>query len=343
MYGPLLQLARKVLGSSTSLILSSEWDYSPYTFFGIYSLRNFILIGLPAPESANPLLLPLAGHELGHAIWNLKLKEETRKQLQDAVEQAALSELHKNWSTYADKFPVAHIEDVGTDIECFHVLAAASQLSLRQCEESFCDFVGLRIFGTAYLYAFGYLLAGYRTERVAYFPNMRRRSNDLVTAAESFGYKVPNDYSNLFMDDLPCPEPPLLPLIDVATESVTPQLIQSADSLVKSAGITKPSPEHVEKIKQRFKEYIVPLNDQESLPCIINAAWDVYLEKDLWKKRKYIKDRDALLKDLVLKSIEVLQIRGILDKPRYQQKKKQQGKTNVLKKNGQVEAEESDS
>ena len=134
-YGPLLQLARKVLGSSTSLILSSEWDYSPYTFFGIYSLRNFILIGLPAPESANPLLLPLAGHELGHAIWNLKLKEETRKQLQDAVEQAALSELHKNWSTYADKFPVAHIEDVGTDIECFHVLAAASQLSLRACEK----------------------------------------------------------------------------------------------------------------------------------------------------------------------------------------------------------------
>ena len=69
-YGPFLQLSRKILGPRTKLVLSSEWEFSPYTFVDNVSLSDFVLIGLPAPESSNPLLLPTAGHELGHTIWN---------------------------------------------------------------------------------------------------------------------------------------------------------------------------------------------------------------------------------------------------------------------------------
>lgn len=69
-YGPLLRLSRKVLGLDTKQILSSEWEYSPFTYRPIAELPGFVLIGFPAPESSNPLLIPLAGHELGHTIDN---------------------------------------------------------------------------------------------------------------------------------------------------------------------------------------------------------------------------------------------------------------------------------
>mgnify|MGYP001286141063 CR=1 FL=1 len=71
-YGPLLRLASAVLEPGvakgdrrTRLLLSSEWDYSPHVYTEIADLPGFVLIGLPAPESSNPLLVPLAGHELG--------------------------------------------------------------------------------------------------------------------------------------------------------------------------------------------------------------------------------------------------------------------------------------
>ena len=67
-YWPLRRLARAVLEPgidekkrATELILSSEWDYSPLVYSNIGHLKDFVLIGLPAPESENPLLLPLAG------------------------------------------------------------------------------------------------------------------------------------------------------------------------------------------------------------------------------------------------------------------------------------------
>ena len=75
-FGPFLRLSRDLLepgvervNQKTRLIISSEWDYSPFVYGEIPDLSNFVLIGLPAPESSNPLLLPLAGHrELGHAL-----------------------------------------------------------------------------------------------------------------------------------------------------------------------------------------------------------------------------------------------------------------------------------
>ena len=63
----------------TRLILSSEWDYSPFMYDQITDLPSFVFIGLPACESANPLLLPLAGHELGHSVW---VKNDSRNGVQ---------------------------------------------------------------------------------------------------------------------------------------------------------------------------------------------------------------------------------------------------------------------
>lgn len=72
---PLLRLSKKILEAnatsrvSTHLILSSEWSYSPFTYFKVPALPGFVLIGFPSTESANPLIVPLAGHEIGHSLW----------------------------------------------------------------------------------------------------------------------------------------------------------------------------------------------------------------------------------------------------------------------------------
>ena len=70
MYAPVLRLARRLLGPDTKLLLSSEWDYSPFVYLPTRDLPEFVLIGVPAYESSNPLLISLAGHELGHNVWN---------------------------------------------------------------------------------------------------------------------------------------------------------------------------------------------------------------------------------------------------------------------------------
>jgi hypothetical protein len=80
LYRPLLRLARDLLEPTvtpdqrrTRLVLSSEWEYSPLSYSELPDLPGVVLIGLPAPESSNPLLVPLAGHELGHSPrWTLQ-------------------------------------------------------------------------------------------------------------------------------------------------------------------------------------------------------------------------------------------------------------------------------
>jgi len=60
-FGPLLRLSQDFLDvpgaphTPTRLLLSSEWDYSPLSYPEIPELPGFVLIGLPASESSNPL------------------------------------------------------------------------------------------------------------------------------------------------------------------------------------------------------------------------------------------------------------------------------------------------
>src|SRR5713101_72757 len=67
---PLTRLAKRLLQDDITFVLSSEWDFSPLTYtFSFQELPDVILLGLPSFESANALVVPLAGHELGHWIW----------------------------------------------------------------------------------------------------------------------------------------------------------------------------------------------------------------------------------------------------------------------------------
>lgn len=45
-YAPLLRLARSIIGADTRLIVSSEWEFSPFVYRTIGGLKGFVLIGL---------------------------------------------------------------------------------------------------------------------------------------------------------------------------------------------------------------------------------------------------------------------------------------------------------
>ena len=113
-------------------------------------MPGYVLLGLPASESGNPLLIPLAGHELGHTTWQRKsLREKYGKQIQASI----LDNAKKQKSRYDEFFTG------GLDLPLIvGNLDPAIQCSLRQAEETFCDFFGLRLFAVSFLHAFAYLL-----------------------------------------------------------------------------------------------------------------------------------------------------------------------------------------
>ena len=154
-YGPLLRIARKLLGEETRLIISSEWFFSPFTYVGYHYLPGVALIGLPAPESSNPFLLPLAGHELGHSAWP---RYGLSRKMEKAIETAVIEEIKSRWEKDCETYFHGHkIDEVGTDLLARPMWKPAWDWALRQCEEHFCDFFGLRLFGEAYLHAFAFV------------------------------------------------------------------------------------------------------------------------------------------------------------------------------------------
>jgi hypothetical protein len=67
---PITRLACHLLSRDLLFVLSSEWEFSPLTYsLSFEELHDVIFLGLPSFESSNALIIPLAGHELGHWIW----------------------------------------------------------------------------------------------------------------------------------------------------------------------------------------------------------------------------------------------------------------------------------
>jgi hypothetical protein len=68
-YGPLQRLARQLLSDDTKVVVSSEWDFSPFTMIGIEELPSVVLVGLPELRRVpwTPSLGVLYG--IGGAAW----------------------------------------------------------------------------------------------------------------------------------------------------------------------------------------------------------------------------------------------------------------------------------
>lgn len=299
-FGPLLRLARDVLGPETKLIVSSEWDFSPHVYPPNSRLPHFVLLGLPASESPNPLLVPLAGHELGHTAWHLKkLSQKHTKSLADAIQQEAKAQEAR----YRDLF------GSGVDDSLFanRILAPANDWALRQAEESFCDFLGLRIFGESYLYAFGYIATPSAMARSVLYPSITDRVKNLLNAADRFGIAAPDDFDSWFLKQ---PDPKdrkekfLVELADGATSASVDSLVAQADEIASNAGLPHRNEDLIERVLRAFK-LMTPASQIGDLISILNAAWKGYNDPTLWQHLSV--DKSMVLNELVLKSIEILE------------------------------------
>jgi hypothetical protein len=306
----MLRIARRLLGPDTRLILSSEWHFSPFAFVGYQYLPGVVLIGLPAPESSNPFLLPLAGHELGHSAWpgfGLDLEMER------VVARAILDEIKIRWNDCKAYFHVTNPDEVETDLIVRPMWKPAWDWALRQCEEHFCDFVGLRIFGEAFLYAFAYLLAPHRRgSRPLIYPNLRTRAECLVKAAVAYGFSVPQDYAELF-ENLTDPAPEqiretlLLSLADAVRARFVNSLQLKADEIVTQAGFVRASTETLDNCVKRLS-LMVPIEGSNGLENILNAAWRGWKTPNFFLEVEHNTKRIENLREVVLKSIEILEI-----------------------------------
>lgn len=317
-HGPLLRLAREVVKPDVKLIFSSEWDYSPLTYLGITHLPDYVLIGLPAHESDNPLLLPLAGHELGHSIW---ATQDLSSTFGATIVAKVVADIKQSWAKYHDLFPdVASPAILETDIFAQQTWSPAADWGMRQAEETFCDFVGLRIFGESYLHAFAYLLAPkYQGVRSMLYPNLVKRVENFIKAAAGYGVAVPAGYRNEF-EDLLSPnsfdrqQTFLLSLADAAASSVTDALMAEAKTII-DASVKNPCSEA--KVTEVLKDFqaVAPAISAGCLANILNAGWRAFHDGELWKDIHQIQSKEKTLKELMLKSIEVFEYEQLLKVP----------------------------
>jgi len=324
-FGPFLRLARVVLEPSvpaasgkTKLLLSSEWDFSPFTYPAIPALPGYLFIGLPAPESSNPLLLPLAGHELGHAVW---LDRDLETQFRVRAKQCVIAAITDRWSEYVSIFGplVSSASELTTNLLAVETWTRSVALCVCQAEETFCDFVGLRLFRESYLHSFCYLLSpnfGARSER---YPDMSRRIENLLHASTRYSVAYDTEYQNSFDSS----DPPQLSredefrlsIADEALKVLVPKLVLLADQEVRTAALPERNPDEIGRILKWFRR-VTPAEGCQSVPDILNAAWLAYLDPNLWQNLPVIREkRDLVLKELTLKNLEIFEIEQIQKDP----------------------------
>ncbi len=313
-YGPFLRLARAVLGSDSRLVLSSEWDYSPFTYRPLALLPGFVFIGLPAPESGNPLLTPLAGHELGHALW---ARNHLQVEFETAVDGEVKRIVLQQRERYLPLLAGATNQQLENGLFVPEPLRMCRDWTVRQAEESFCDFVGVYLFGEAYLHAFAYLLSPtFSGQRSVLYPNLRRRAANLVRAARQYAVIIPSGYADLFDDQVePAEDEPqrqlMLWLADACLEPIIGRAANKACDLLAAAGAPQRDVTEVERIRASFR-LAVPAQNIRDLSSTLNAGWAAYHDTDLWKDIPQITDRTLVLKELMLKTIEVFETEQIL-------------------------------
>ncbi len=306
-FDPLIRLSRQVLGSDAKLILSSEWDFSPMTYPLVFdALPGFVLLGLPTVESENALAIPLAGHELGHSLWKrAKIEDAIQADLQSIVKANYVS----NWAEFDTAFGKKHdVTQIDSDMFLRTTWAASYRLARSQSEEVFCDILGVRLFGEAFLDAFEYLLApslgGHRDLR---YPALEKRAIYLTKAAAKFGFQSALDYPDVFKDVTPNLDKQqafLVRMADISTEKMVDLLLTQVQSIGVANKLPMPERSATEKVKQRFTVG-VPADGYNNLADIVAAGWHLYRVEP----KPGMANTDALtfedLNEVMLKTIEV--------------------------------------
>lgn len=311
LHGPFIRLVHKALDVDAKLIIFSEWAFSPFTYINKKDLNNFVFIGLPASEISNSLAIPLAGHELGHNIWTAYPVEFSLK-YQVNVENTLLKHILNDWSNYQNYFPGIKNQAQLNEPEGRSTWGDAYKFALAQCEELFCDFIGIVLFKESYLYAFAYLIAPGAFPRHPAYPSMIDRTNAMVNAAKKCSLKIPANYSDQFTNS----NAPfsgafqyLLSLSDHVSADLVDDLIDDAKNFIASKGLDDYSQKETKRISQSFAGSY-PAENSISLSNIINASWDLYLSIQTQGAGNHTDAEEAerVLNEVTLKTLEVFEI-----------------------------------
>jgi hypothetical protein len=266
------------------VVISSEWNYVPFIYpLPTSLLKDFIFVGLPASESQNALLVPIAGHELGHAVWR---RTKVAVSLSSEVRKAVIEQV-KTGNSVQDRWLPAY------------------SYALRQAEEVFCDIIGLWLFGAGFLHAFRYLLAPDEGSRgSAYYPSTHDRAEFLTIAAARFGDAMDPDFVDLFPATATSTDPHLL-IADAATRSLVHDLIDRAEAHCAGTMLQRPTTTGEASALTKLRA-VSPVAEFGTIADVVNAAWSIRLSLDKWKIPGVDRTRKIyVLNDLVFKSFEV--------------------------------------
>lgn len=341
-YDPMLRLAKRLLGTDTTLVLSSEWGFVPFANPSVFAgLPNCVVVGLPVMEAANALVTPLAGHELGHAVWQAKkLSEETAEGRENALREVFL----KRWEKFRHYTEVDSKDIMESRLKTYEwgliPLAALEKV----CQEVFCDMLGVRIFGMGYLYAFEYLAAPSlgKTDLQEY-PTLDARARYLADAMERVVEAEQNDrgrgttkdapaangwprlagyaerFSKEARSDLEDYEKFLLDSAHQACGSLVPQLRDRAAEVCGADGeplkVPRPTLSGATTALGRFETGLPAVAD---LADLVNAGWLRYLDPSFWSDvPPWESGQFRLLNELVFKSLDVTEfMRRLEDAPK---------------------------
>jgi hypothetical protein len=306
---PLQTIASAALQGKPQLLLSSEWDYVPFAYpQSLEDLKSFVLIGLPASEAASALLVPLAGHELGHAVWrNLGVEGSAHATLQYRCEALYAGDMEE----FKRQFPNYEETDIVYRELLPEAISQSVELAVFQAEELFCDLFAYAIFGESYVHAFAYILApGSGGVRRSKHPSYKTRISVMTSIANREGQRLPSIASLGFSDELETTNPQERFLIRMAERSVAEVvdgLWQNVLTIITSNDILRPNITLTLAHHKDFQNGI-PAHHPRCLGDIINAGWQYYRELQGAKlSPRDFSDKTDHLNEMLLKSIEVLE------------------------------------
>jgi hypothetical protein len=300
---PLKRLIERAVSEDARLIMSSEWKFVPFTYpMTLDVLPGFALVGGPAPESGNVLIVPLAGHEIGHSAWRSQL---IRSRVDDQVVAAIAAAIE---AMPAECALVLRVLNVGGSA-LPRMQDALLRSAIKQLEEIFCDLFGLYVFGSSYLYAYEYFLAPGGEGRSPYYPSSGDRVRYLLDAAAALGLDVEAGLFDSWTEaSIPSgSDGAILAIADAAVTRIYPDLRDLTFELLKGLAIDPPAAGAVERVLDALRQH-VPDGEGATLPEIVTAGW-----RHLRERGGLSLDADAaeyhMLNELMLKSVEVSEFR----------------------------------
>jgi hypothetical protein len=304
---PLKRLIEKAVDPAARLIMSSEWKFVPFTYpMTLDFLPGFALVGGPAPESGNLLIVPLAGHEIGHSAWR---SHGIQNQIRDDLIAAVATSL--------DAMPaerdlvLKELEAMGSALS--RLQNAVLRSAIKQLEEVFCDLFGLYVFGHSFIYAYEYFLAPGGEPRGAFYPSSRDRVRYLLDGATTLGMTVAPKLFDTWVDSTPlaAADHAVLAIADAAVASVYPALRDLTFALLEGVGVPKPETASVDRVLCALRQH-VPEGEGASLPEIVTAGW-LHLRERGGLSLDDESSEYQMLNELMLKSVEVSEFKLRVD------------------------------